>query len=198
MHAYPIFSAFNASANAALSTIGPLAQLMNTASFFINAILSALIKPRVLSFNGRCTEIISLSFITSSKVLYSIPKSAASCDLLLLYAITFAPNAWKSFATVRPMFPSTTIPTVLPAISRPPIPALVPCLRTLRSASTKFRSAVIAIPMVSSATVWFEYPAALHIMIFLSLHAFTPTWSIPVNATDIIFSLYDESTTSAG
>ncbi len=53
MHAKPSSSLFNASAKAALSTIGHLAQLMNTALFFIIAIFSREINPFVFALLGR-------------------------------------------------------------------------------------------------------------------------------------------------
>ena len=52
--------------NASLSTTGPLAVLIKTASGFINAISSLLIKPFVDSFKGTCNEMISQLYKSSS------------------------------------------------------------------------------------------------------------------------------------
>ena len=97
-----------------------------------------------------------------------------------------------------PMAPVPTMPTVLPPISRPRRPALVPPARTAWSQAGKKRRQATARPMASSATHWVEYPAALQTMTPFSLQALRPTWSMPVKATSSSFRLGAASTTEAG
>ena len=68
-----IFPSFNASANALLSTTGPLDVFMRTAFGFMSAISFSLIRPFVEAFNGTCSEIISQVDKSSSKSTYCTP-----------------------------------------------------------------------------------------------------------------------------
>lgn len=115
-------SSLSAFARAWLSTIGPLAQLINIADGFILAIFSALINPLVSAFAGVCTEIMSLSDSNVSKLTYLIPSSFTSSRSWRAYASTLAPNARNSFAVLNPICPQPIIPMVFPSISVPASP----------------------------------------------------------------------------
>ena len=68
-----ILPLLSASASASLSTTGPRAVLIRTASGFISAMLSALIRAFVSSFNGTCSEIMSQTDKRSSRLTYCTP-----------------------------------------------------------------------------------------------------------------------------
>ncbi len=109
-----------ASASARSSTRPPRAAFtMRTPGLTVASSFSP-IRPTVSGVRGRCTEMKSLSRMSSSSPTSRTPSCAARAGCTYgSYAIRSVPKAAIRWATSTPMRPSPTTPTVLPCTSTP-------------------------------------------------------------------------------
>src|SRR6185503_14571843 len=143
----------SAAASAPRSTTSPRAQFTITVVGFIFARASALIRLRVFSVGGVCSEITSALRSSSSSSTSCAPAARAlasvangSCAMTRIWK----PAARR--ATSEPTRPMPTRPSVLPRSSRPMnFDRVHSPARTLRSASAMRRSNVSASAIVCSA-----------------------------------------------
>jgi hypothetical protein len=118
----PSRPASSAWASAASSITPPRAVLIRTAPGFMPAMRAASIRFRVSATSGTCSVTASAAASSSSSEARVTPASrqtGASAGIIASAATTFMPRPCASFATSRPIPPKPTMPSVLPAASRP-------------------------------------------------------------------------------
>ncbi len=168
----------------------PRAQLTRSTPFFNRESMPEWTMPRVSGVSGVCTVTASARGQMASSEHSSMPRVAARSAVITgSKPITFIFSPRARSATMRPMLPRPTTPSVLPASSRPSnfffshLPAL-----SVRHASGIMRASDIRRVMACSAVV-----TALPVGVFITTMprleaASTSTLSTPMPARPITLS----------